>query len=84
MKDLGEAKKIFAWRLISKSIPMSQYFRLYVLLCPIIYEEPTIISYILCAQGIKCLMYVMVCTRSDIEHVVNVVSKYIPNLGKEH
>lgn len=84
MKDLGEAKKIFVWRLISISIPMSQYFRLYVLLCPITYEEPTIIFYILCAQVIGCLMYVMVCTRPDIKHVVNVVSKYIPNLGKEH
>jgi hypothetical protein len=30
------------------------------------------------------LMYVMVCTRPDISHVVGVVSKYMENPGKEH
>ena len=29
-------------------------------------------------------MYVMVCTRTDIAHVVGVVSRYMKNLGKEH
>jgi hypothetical protein len=30
------------------------------------------------------LMYVIVCTRPDIAHVVGVLSKYINNIGKEH
>jgi hypothetical protein len=29
-------------------------------------------------------MYVMVCTRPDIAHVVGVVRRYMKNLGKEH
>ena len=30
------------------------------------------------------LMYAMVCTRSDIAHVVGVVSNFLSNPGKEH
>ena len=30
------------------------------------------------------MMYVMVCTRLDIAHVVGVVSRYMKNQGKEH
>ena len=30
------------------------------------------------------LMYVMVCTRSDIEHTMGVLSRYMSKRGKEH
>ena len=30
------------------------------------------------------LIYVMVCIRADISHVINMVSKYIANPGKVH
>jgi len=36
------------------------------------------------AFAVKSLMYVMVCTRLDIAHVVGVVSRFLSNLGKEH
>ena len=36
------------------------------------------------ASAVGSLMYAMVCTRHDIEHVVGVVSRYMANPGKEH
>ena len=36
------------------------------------------------ANAIGCLMYLMVCTRPDISHAVNVVSRYMADPGKEH
>ena len=36
------------------------------------------------ANAIRCLMYLMVCTRLDISHVVSVVSRYMVDPGKEH
>ena len=36
------------------------------------------------ASAVGSLMYVMVCTRPDIAHVVGVVSRYMANPGKEH
>ena len=31
-----------------------------------------------------CLMYAMVCTRPDLAHTVNMVSKYMANLRRQH
>ena len=36
------------------------------------------------ASAVCSIMYVMVCTRSDIAHVVSVVSRYLSNPGKVH
>ena len=36
------------------------------------------------SSKVGSLMYVMVCTRSNIAHVVGVVRRYMNNLGKEH
>ena len=36
------------------------------------------------ASAVGSLMYVMVCTRLDIAHVVRVVNKFLSNPGKEH
>jgi len=33
---------------------------------------------------VGCLMYVMICTRPDIAHVVSTVGRFLYNLGKEH
>ena len=35
------------------------------------------------ANAIRCLMYLMVCTRLDISHVVSVVSRYMADPSKE-
>jgi len=34
--------------------------------------------------AVGSLMYVMVCTRSDIAHVVGVMKRFLANPGKEH
>ena len=36
------------------------------------------------ASAMGSLMYVMVCMRPNISHVVGVVSKFLSNIGKEH
>ena len=36
------------------------------------------------ANGVGCLMYALVCTRPNILHAVDVVSKYMENMRKEH
>ena len=36
------------------------------------------------SSAVGNLMYVMVCTRPNIAHVVGFVSRYMRNLGKEH
>lgn len=36
------------------------------------------------ASEVGSLMYVMICIKPDIAQAVNVVSRYIANLGKEH
>ena len=35
-------------------------------------------------NAVGCLMYLMVCTRPDISHVVSMVSRFMANPGKEH
>ena len=35
-------------------------------------------------SAIGSFMYVMVCTRLDIAHVVGVMKSYMSNLGKQH
>lgn len=36
------------------------------------------------ASEVGSLMYAMICIKPDIAQAVNVVSRYIANLGKEH
>ena len=36
------------------------------------------------ASAVGSLIYVMVCMRPNISHVVGVVSKFLSNIGKEH
>ena len=37
-----------------------------------------------CAVAFGCLMYAMVCTRSDLARAMSVVSKYMSNAGRVH
>ena len=41
-------------------------------------------SHVPYASALGSLIYVMVCTRLDISHLVGVVSRYMENLGNEH
>jgi phage major head subunit gpT-like protein len=41
-------------------------------------------SHVPYASAVGSLMYSIVCTRSDITHVVGVLSRYMSKLGKKH
>jgi hypothetical protein len=66
------------------STPLANHFKLTKEMCPKTHEEIEYISRVPYSSTIGNLMYVMVCTRPDIEHVVGVVRRYMKNLGKEH
>eukprot|EP00253_Pinus_taeda_P028064 PITA_28064 len=66
------------------SVPLASHFKLSSSLCPNIDEENDYMSRIPYANVVRCLMYVMVCTRPNISHAVGVVSRYMANPGKEH
>ena len=53
-------------------------------MCPKTQEEIEYIARVPYSSIVGSLMYAMVCTRPDIAHAVEVVSRYINNLGKEH
>ena len=46
-------------------------------------EERDHMSKVPCASAIGSLMYAMVCTRPDIAHAVDVVSKFMSRPGKQ-
>jgi hypothetical protein len=52
--------------------------------CPKTQEETKDMAPIPYVIVVGSLMYVMVCTRLDIAHVVGVLSKYMSIPGKEH
>ena len=47
-------------------------------------EERKHMAQIPYANVVGALMYAMVCTRPDISHVVNMVSRYVHDSGKGH
>ena len=55
-----------------------------LVLCPSTNEEKFSMKNISYSSAVGSLMYVMVCTRSDIAHVVGMVSRYLSNPRKDH
>jgi len=66
------------------NIPLASHFNLSLILFPNNKEEKYYISHIPYASEVGSLMYVMVCTRPNIDHVVGVVYRYMKNPSKEH
>lgn len=66
------------------STPLSSHVKLTKDMCPKTQEEEENISKVPYALVVGSLMYAMVCTRSDIAHVVGVVSRYMSNPRVEH
>jgi hypothetical protein len=52
--------------------------------CPKTHEEEEDMSCVPYVSAFGILMYVMVCTRPDIAHVVGVLRRYMSKPGKEH
>ena len=66
------------------STPLVAHFKLSNALLPQTEEEREYMSYVLYASVVGSIMYVMVCTRIDISHVVNVASRYMDSPRKIH
>eukprot|EP00253_Pinus_taeda_P025131 PITA_25131 len=65
-------------------VPIPVGVKLSVEKCPKTQEEEEDMSCVPYASEVGSLMYVMVCTRSDIAHVVGVLSRFMSKPGKEH
>jgi hypothetical protein len=66
------------------STPLASHFKLAKEMCPNTQEEIEYMSRVPYSSTVRILMYVMVCTRLDIPHVVGVVRRYMNNPCKEH
>jgi hypothetical protein len=66
------------------STPLANHFRLSTTQCPKIVEDSEDMSKVPYASAVGCLIYAMVCTRSDLAYAVSVVSKYMTNPGRQH
>ena len=62
-------------KLVKVHIPVG--VKLYVEQCPKTQEEEEDMSYVPYASAIGILMYAMVCTRPDIAHSVEVLSRFM-------
>jgi len=65
-------------------IPLANYFKLSRVSCPTSQDEKEAMVVIPYSSAVGRLMYAMVCTRPDIAHAVEVVSRFLSNSGKEH
>ena len=66
------------------STPLPSHLKLTKEVCPKTQEEEDKMSNVHYALAIGSLMYAMVCTRPDIAHAVEVVSRYMSHPGIEH
>jgi hypothetical protein len=65
-------------------VPIPIGVKLFVDQCPKTHEEEEDMSRVPYASAVGSLMYEMVYTRSDIAHVVGVLSRYMSKPGNEH
>ena len=69
------------------STPFATHFRLSSKQSPTIDKKKEDMKNVPYASAVRSLMYAMVCTRSDIAHVVGVVSRFYPiqeeNIGMQ-
>ena len=65
-------------------VPIPVGVKLSVEQCPKTQEEEEDMFCVPYASAVGSLMYVMVCTRLDIAHVVGVLNKFMSKLGNEH
>jgi len=66
------------------STPLPSHLKLTKEMCPKTQEEEEKMSKVPYASAVGSLMYAMVCTRLDIAHAVEVVSRYMSHPGFEH
>ena len=64
------------------NVNLASHFKISLILCPSSVEENYYMSRVPYSNVVGCLMYAMVCTRTDISHVVGVVNIYMENPTK--
>ena len=69
-------------KLVKVPIPIG--VRIFAEQCPKAHKEEKGMSNVPYASDVGSLMYVMVCLRPDIAHAVDLLSRYMSKLGKEH
>lgn len=74
--NIGKAKPF--------ATPLASHFMLSLQQCPAYEKEKEEMAMVLYSSTFGSLMYVIVCTRQNITHTVNIVSIHLSNLGKEH
>ena len=67
----------------SVSTSLAAHFRLSSALSPQLEYDFDYMSRVPYSSVVGSLIYAMVCSRPDLSYVVNVISKYMANLGKE-
>ena len=68
----------------SVNVPLGGHFKLSKMQAPATDDEKAPMLEVPYASAVGNLMYVMVCTRSDIAQIVGVVSRYISNPRKKY
>ena len=66
------------------SCPLAAHFKLSTKQCPSTDEMKKEMQNFPYASAVESLMYAMVCTRPDIAHAVNTVSRFMSNPGRPH
>ena len=64
--------------------PLAAHFRFLSALCPQLDEEVDYMSRVPYSSYVGSLMYAMVCSCPYLAYIVNALSRYIVELGKEH
>jgi len=68
----------------SVSTPLTPHFKLKVTISHTTAEEHEYMTHVPYTSAVGSLMYVMVCTRSDLSQAVSIISRYMHDLGKGH
>ena len=66
------------------STPLAKHFKLSLDQCPKTNAEVEYMSKVPYVSAVGWLMYVMVCTKPNLAHVVSQVCKFMSNLGRQH
>jgi ATP-binding cassette subfamily B (MDR/TAP) protein 1 len=74
--NMNDSKKV--------SSPLAAHFKLSSTLCRESDDDIEYMSGVPYSSAVGSLMYDMVCSRPDLSHALNIVSRYMANPGKEH
>ena len=68
----------------SVNILLAPHFKLKAIMSPTTIAEREYITRVPYTRAFGCLMYAMVCTKSDLSQTVSMISRYIQNPNRGH